>query len=306
MIFRNHNQPGYAQISHEVLDDPHLCWKTKGMLSYLLGRPPEWKVRASHLASVSEDGIDAVYSGLKKLEEAHYIWKRPIGGSDPGGYEYHVFPFRMNECPFDGENVRIGKSPVRENPGPGKSHANNKEVFSKKDNNPLPPKQGESQSGKISRELDFFQTEETKSDNEEGEHCENVSQRGKENRERLPRQKLTGKPNPKIAEEHNMLLQITSAWNAHGFPTKAEGITARRKRDLSKMLQQRPEFRDEWRDVMKVASESDFLMGRTEKSGKFSTWKFTLDNFLAHDFFLKIKEGKYTQEEDMSWAHRSL
>lgn len=56
-----------------LLEDKNLSWKAKGLLSYLLSRPEDWKVKVKHLVNQSTDGRDAVYSILKELRNAGYI-----------------------------------------------------------------------------------------------------------------------------------------------------------------------------------------------------------------------------------------
>lgn len=63
----------YAQVPHEVLNDPDLSWKAKGLFSYLAGRPPDWQVRRTHLVTVSSDGKHALHTGLRELQEAGYL-----------------------------------------------------------------------------------------------------------------------------------------------------------------------------------------------------------------------------------------
>lgn len=69
---------GYAIIDPYFLSDERLTWKAKGILSYLLSKPSNWKVYISDLIKRSKDGRDAVYSAMKELEGAGYIERRQI------------------------------------------------------------------------------------------------------------------------------------------------------------------------------------------------------------------------------------
>lgn len=89
---KNHEHP-YAQISNDVLNDEHLSFKAKGILSYLLARPDDWETYQSHLADLGPDGEHAVRSGIKELREAGYLERTVVRGEDGQyeGYEYIVY-----------------------------------------------------------------------------------------------------------------------------------------------------------------------------------------------------------------------
>ena len=68
----------YVQIDKSVFTNQGLTWKAKGILGYLLSRPDDWKVYVCDLVKQSKDGKDAVYSGLKELENNGYLKRCPI------------------------------------------------------------------------------------------------------------------------------------------------------------------------------------------------------------------------------------
>lgn len=47
--------------------------KAKGLLLVILSNAPEWRVYPDELAKRSKDGLKAVRTGLKELEEAGYV-----------------------------------------------------------------------------------------------------------------------------------------------------------------------------------------------------------------------------------------
>ena len=63
----------FAQIHNAALADGRLSFKARGILAYLLSRPPGWKTSAERLAKSGIDGERAVKSGLKELEAAGYL-----------------------------------------------------------------------------------------------------------------------------------------------------------------------------------------------------------------------------------------
>lgn len=62
----------FARIPLALLADDGLSWNAKGILCYLLGKPPEWKVRVTDIYNHAKDGKRAIRTGLKELREAGY------------------------------------------------------------------------------------------------------------------------------------------------------------------------------------------------------------------------------------------
>ena len=62
----------FARIPHALLADDGLSWNAKGILCYLLGKPPEWKVRVTDIYNHAKDGRRAIRAGLKELRETGY------------------------------------------------------------------------------------------------------------------------------------------------------------------------------------------------------------------------------------------
>lgn len=103
----------FAQIDKTPLDDPNLSFKAKGILSYVLSKPDDWKLRVSDLEKHSTDKERAIYSGLKELREVGYC--KLVKVRDDQGriidQEYHVFeqPYRQNS------NMDDSAQPYRQN-----------------------------------------------------------------------------------------------------------------------------------------------------------------------------------------------
>lgn len=72
----------FAQIHNEALADGRLSFKARGILAFLLSRPPGWKTSAERLAKSGIDGERAVKSGLKELEAAGYLKRTRTHGPD--------------------------------------------------------------------------------------------------------------------------------------------------------------------------------------------------------------------------------
>lgn len=62
----------FARIPKTILDDPALSWRAKGVLCYLLGKPPGWKCRAADIIKHATEGKAAVWAALKQLRKVGY------------------------------------------------------------------------------------------------------------------------------------------------------------------------------------------------------------------------------------------
>ena len=68
---KDHKKSG-TLISWSLLQDKRLSYKARGVLQYLLSLPPDWKIKLSHLAENSPQGIKAVRSSFKELRQFGY------------------------------------------------------------------------------------------------------------------------------------------------------------------------------------------------------------------------------------------
>jgi hypothetical protein len=119
-IYRQKRTRDYTTIPNEMLNNAELSFKAKGIHAYLLSKPDNWCVYLNQLKKASKDGYDSVASGIDELIAARYVFRRPLSGGDPGGWEYLVFDEPPAEDPF-----RLGISPNRENSDSGKPATSN-------------------------------------------------------------------------------------------------------------------------------------------------------------------------------------
>ena len=109
-IRKDKNNP-YVMMNKEFLSNENLSFKAKGILSYLLSKPDDWKVYENDLVNQSKDGKTAVRSGLKELREQGYIvrtQKRTKEGKFDG-YDYDVFEYPIsNNAQNDKELTEAG------------------------------------------------------------------------------------------------------------------------------------------------------------------------------------------------------
>ena len=68
----------YVMISKEVINNPNLSFKAKGIFTYLMGKPDNWTCQVTDIIKHGKDGKASVYSALKELREHGYMIKQPI------------------------------------------------------------------------------------------------------------------------------------------------------------------------------------------------------------------------------------
>lgn len=72
----------YVTLNTTALNDACLSFRAKGLHTYLMSKPDNWKVYIAHLEHESpKEGRDAIRSALKELEEAGYITRTRIQDS---------------------------------------------------------------------------------------------------------------------------------------------------------------------------------------------------------------------------------
>lgn len=84
----------FTQVPNDILQDPELTWKAKGLLCYLLSLHDDWVVHVSELHSHSKEGLAATRTAFKELQEAGYILSRRVkqdSGNLYAGWEHVVF-----------------------------------------------------------------------------------------------------------------------------------------------------------------------------------------------------------------------
>lgn len=91
-VFRINKTKNYTVMSNYHLQDKNLSYKAKGLLSCMLSLPDDWNYSVRGLTSISKEGIKAINSILKELEENYYL-KRERKQENNGRfyYEYNIY-----------------------------------------------------------------------------------------------------------------------------------------------------------------------------------------------------------------------
>lgn len=116
----------FVQIDKRPLENVRLSWKAKGLLSYLMSRPDDWKIRMTQLVKVSSDGQSAVQAALIELRAAGHAELRQMRSEDNAhaeGSEWVIYEEALTSR-FSGsqEILTLRKS------APNKKESNKKEI----------------------------------------------------------------------------------------------------------------------------------------------------------------------------------
>lgn len=106
-------QNPYVMISREMLQDPTISPKAKGLLAYLLSLPKDWKIYHSQLQKALNVGEDYINSAMEELIDNGYAerTREKIKGMFQA-YKYKIREFK--KCLPNGENQAGSSGP--ENP----------------------------------------------------------------------------------------------------------------------------------------------------------------------------------------------
>ena len=111
----------YGIIPNELLNNPDISLKAKGLYGYLQSKPDNWKFSANRISYQNKEGIDAIRRTLQELEGSGYLERKLAYDKQKkriSGYDYTLY----------GKPI-IRKSNHMENQSTGFQN-----TFSKKDN----------------------------------------------------------------------------------------------------------------------------------------------------------------------------
>lgn len=72
-VFRVEKNANYTVMSNEHLRNRDLSLKAKGLLSQMLSLPEEWDYSLEGLSRINREGVDAIRTGVRELEEHGYL-----------------------------------------------------------------------------------------------------------------------------------------------------------------------------------------------------------------------------------------
>ena len=125
----------FGAVPNELLNDPDISFKAKGLYAYLNSKPDNWDFSVESIAAQVKEGIDSVRGGIHELEKFGYL-KRIKYQNEKGYWEVDYMLF---ESPVQDEAYQ-GKSNEGEHPKQYKKEYTKKEFIKKDNNPPLSPK----------------------------------------------------------------------------------------------------------------------------------------------------------------------
>lgn len=135
MIIRRKHKNRFTQIPNAIFEDRRLCIAAKGLLVYLLSRPPNWTVRHDQLQHTLGIGRKLLTKLLNELAEAGYLDRDEHQGRDEHNrfmpYDYTVRDI-AEPCAAD-VPAALHLEPQRQ-----KDNGNNNKEINTESTNPFP------------------------------------------------------------------------------------------------------------------------------------------------------------------------
>ena len=105
-IHQTKHKGNYTIIPNAILEDKALSLKARGLLVFMLSRPPKWRFSIRGLVSATGQGERVIESALKELQKAGYVSIKkcfPDASHKRIEYEYEVFDARqgVQNVPLD-------------------------------------------------------------------------------------------------------------------------------------------------------------------------------------------------------------
>jgi len=108
----------YGVIPNELLNNPKISLKAKGLFAYLQSKPDEWRFSKEKIAFQTKDGKDGVKSALQELEKWGYLRR---------------IPSKNKKGKWTGYDYILAEKPSAENPSTEKPSAEKGVAYSNKD-----------------------------------------------------------------------------------------------------------------------------------------------------------------------------
>ncbi len=75
-MIRRSKKKSFTKVSNTIVNDERLSLKAKGLMVYLLSKPDTWKFYQETIVKDTSDGVKAVRSAIKELEENGYLVRK--------------------------------------------------------------------------------------------------------------------------------------------------------------------------------------------------------------------------------------
>lgn len=72
----------FTAFNKEIMGNPNISFRAKGLFAYLMGLPDDWTVRVNDILHRATEGRDALRSAFKELYDAGYAEREAIRNED--------------------------------------------------------------------------------------------------------------------------------------------------------------------------------------------------------------------------------
>lgn len=121
-------QVPFTQVANEVLNNPNLSLKAKGLYAYLYSKPEDWDFASLRISNESTDGRDSVRVALAELEAYGLLTRKKL---TTGRMEYQIRKKPVTDIPSVGKSVRRKSRPISNKEGGQINREKNKELGGK-------------------------------------------------------------------------------------------------------------------------------------------------------------------------------
>ena len=108
----------YGQVPNDILNNPNLSLKAKGLFAFLQSKPDGWMFSIERISGQTRDGKDAIRSAIKELEKNGFLIRKII---------------RNEKGEWSGYDYILSENPLSENPTTDNPMSENPDAYSKKD-----------------------------------------------------------------------------------------------------------------------------------------------------------------------------
>lgn len=90
----------FTQVANDILNNPEISAKAKGLYSYLYSKPDGWKFSASRIQKDFADGKRSIMSGLQELEDKELLQRTK---NADGTMDYHLLYKGLSKVEIEDE-----------------------------------------------------------------------------------------------------------------------------------------------------------------------------------------------------------
>jgi hypothetical protein len=100
----------YSLVNNNLLSDPDISLKAKGLLCYLLSKPDDWEVYQNQLSEVGPDGRTSIRTAMDELREAGYLHRMSLRDEKGQFSETLYLVFEEPRSEVDASNFGFSES----------------------------------------------------------------------------------------------------------------------------------------------------------------------------------------------------